>query len=104
MLTVSGGTQIAVAGRRAHCIFEYIYFARADAIIDGVLVYDVRRAIGQKLHEEAPVKADSVCSVPDSGYCLRDWVCRTIPGPVRGEPHEEPVYGPDVYHADAKRA
>ena len=60
-------TQIAVAGRRAHCIFEYIYFARADAIIDGVLVYDVRRAIGQKLHEEAPVKADSVCSVPDSG-------------------------------------
>ena len=30
-------TQIAVAGRRAHCIFEYIYFARADAIIDGVL-------------------------------------------------------------------
>ena len=51
-------TQIAVAGRCAHCIFEYIYFARADAVIDGVLVYDVRRAIGQKLHEEAPVKAD----------------------------------------------
>ncbi len=60
-------TQIAVAGRRAHCIFEYIYFARADAVIDGVLVYDVRRQIGHKLHEEAPVKADSVCSVPDSG-------------------------------------
>jgi len=60
-------TQIATAGRRAHCIFEYIYFARADSIIDGVLVYDVRRAIGQKLHEEAPVQADSVCSVPDSG-------------------------------------
>jgi len=60
-------TQIAVAGKRAHCIFEYIYFARADAIIDGVLVYDVRRQIGHKLHEEAPVKADSVCSVPDSG-------------------------------------
>jgi amidophosphoribosyltransferase len=59
--------QIAVAGRRAHCIFEYIYFARADAVIDGVLVYDVRRQIGQKLFEEDPVKADSVCSVPDSG-------------------------------------
>ena len=59
--------QIAVAGRRAHCIFEYIYFARADAIIDGVLVYDVRRQIGQKLFEEDPVDADSVCSVPDSG-------------------------------------
>ena len=59
--------QIAVAGKRAHCIFEYIYFARADAVIDGVLVYDVRRQIGQKLFEEDPVKADSVCSVPDSG-------------------------------------
>jgi amidophosphoribosyltransferase len=59
--------QIAVAGKRAHCIFEYIYFARADAVIDGVLVYDVRRQIGQKLYEEDPVKADSVCSVPDSG-------------------------------------
>ena len=60
-------TQIAVAGKRAHCIFEYIYFARADAVMDGVLVYDVRRAIGQKLYEEAPVTADSVGSVPDSG-------------------------------------
>jgi amidophosphoribosyltransferase len=60
-------TQVAIAGRRAHCIFEYIYFARADAIMDGVLVYDVRRQIGQKLHEEAPVDADSVCSLPDSG-------------------------------------
>lgn len=60
-------TQIAVAGKTAHCIFEYIYFARADSVIDGVLVYSVRRQIGQKLYEEDPVKADSVCSVPDSG-------------------------------------
>ena len=60
-------TRIAVAGKRAHCIFEYIYFARADSIVDGVLVYTVRRQIGQKLYEEAPVKADSVCAVPDSG-------------------------------------
>lgn len=60
-------TQVAVAGRRAHCIFEYVYFARADSVIDGVLVYDVRRKVGQKLHEEAPVKADSVGALPDSG-------------------------------------
>jgi amidophosphoribosyltransferase len=59
--------QIARANRRAHCIFEYIYFARADAVLDGALVYDVRTRIGEKLHEEAPVKADSVCTVPDSG-------------------------------------
>ena len=59
--------QIAVAERRAHCIFEYIYFARADAVMDGALVYDVRRKIGGKLFEEAPVPAESVCPVPDSG-------------------------------------
>lgn len=59
--------QIARASRRAHCIFEFIYFARADAVLDGALVYDVRVRIGEKLHEEAPVPADSVCPVPDSG-------------------------------------
>jgi amidophosphoribosyltransferase len=59
--------QIAVAGKRAHCIFEYVYFARADSVIDGVLVYDVRRKVGKQLHEEAPVRADSVGALPDSG-------------------------------------
>ena len=59
--------QIAVADRRAHCIFEYIYFARADSVIEGKLVYDVRRQIGASLHDEAPVKADLVSPVPDSG-------------------------------------
>jgi amidophosphoribosyltransferase len=59
--------QIAVADHRAHCIFEYIYFARADAVLDGALVYDVRINIGKKLFEEAPADAESVCAVPDSG-------------------------------------
>src|SRR5665647_3380957 len=58
-------TRIARADRVAHCIFEYVYFARADSIIDGVLVYDVRRTVGQKLFEEAPVEADCVCPIPD---------------------------------------
>lgn len=59
--------QIAVADRRAHCIFEYIYFARADSVLEGRLVYDVRRQIGASLYDEAPVKADLVSPVPDSG-------------------------------------
>ena len=59
--------QIAVADRKAHCIFEYIYFARADSVIEGKLVYDIRRKIGASLYDEAPVKADLVSPVPDSG-------------------------------------
>jgi len=60
-------TQIAVSDHRAHCLFEYIYFARPDSVIDGRLVYDVRRRIGRHLYEEAPVDADIVSPVPDSG-------------------------------------
>jgi amidophosphoribosyltransferase len=60
-------TRMAVANRHAHCIFEYIYFARADSVIDGRLVYDVRRTIGRYLYEEDPVSADLVSPVPDSG-------------------------------------
>ncbi|WP_332450135.1 amidophosphoribosyltransferase [Methanoculleus sp.] len=59
--------QIATANRTAHCIFEYIYFARADSVIDGTLVYDVRRRIGQKLYDASPLEADTACPVPDSG-------------------------------------
>jgi amidophosphoribosyltransferase len=59
--------QIATANHTAHCIFEYIYFARADSIMDGRLVYDVRRTIGQQLYETDHLHADMVCPVPDSG-------------------------------------
>jgi amidophosphoribosyltransferase len=51
----------------AHCVFEYIYFARPDSVIDGRLVYDVRMKIGAQLAEEHPVDADIVSPVPDSG-------------------------------------
>src|SRR5690606_5908198 len=59
--------QIATANRRAHCIFEYLYLARAGSVIDGTLVYDVRRRIGQGLYDAAPGEGDIVCPVPDSG-------------------------------------
>ena len=51
----------------AHCVFEYIYFARPDSIIDGQLVYRVRERIGEQLAIEHPVNADIVSPVPDSG-------------------------------------
>ncbi|MCL2111275.1 MAG: amidophosphoribosyltransferase [Clostridiales bacterium] len=52
---------------RGLCIFEYVYFARPDSVIDGLSVYDARYNMGVALAEEYPVDADIVCGVPDSG-------------------------------------
>lgn len=53
--------------QRAHCIFEYIYFARLDSTIDGINVYDARIQGGKALWERYPVEADMVTGVPESG-------------------------------------
>jgi len=58
----------AEKAKRAHCIFENIYFARPDSIIFGDNVYQVRKRLGVCLAKESPVKdADFVMSIPDSG-------------------------------------
>ncbi len=49
------------------CIFEHVYFSRPDSIIGGRSVYETRRQIGVELAREAPIDADLVCPVPDSG-------------------------------------
>ncbi len=54
-------------GRICHCMFEYVYFARADSVIDGRAVYEVRKKLGGNLSKVLPVAADMVCAVPDSG-------------------------------------
>lgn len=59
--------QAVLAGKPAACIFEYVYFARPDSVIDGQSVYQARRACGHILAREAPVEADLVLGVPDSG-------------------------------------
>jgi len=51
----------------AHCVFEYIYFARADSIIEGQLVYQTRIRIGERLLDEHAIDADIISPVPDSG-------------------------------------
>ena len=51
----------------AHCMFEWVYFARPDSVLDGRLVYDARVKIGQQLAREYPVDADIVVPVPESG-------------------------------------
>jgi amidophosphoribosyltransferase len=49
------------------CIFEYIYFSRPDSILGGRSVYEVRKELGKQLAIEAPVEADVVVPIPDSG-------------------------------------
>ncbi|MEK6216677.1 MAG: amidophosphoribosyltransferase, partial [Boseongicola sp.] len=49
------------------CIFEHVYFSRPDSTLGGRSVYETRSAIGVELAKEAPVDADLVCPVPDSG-------------------------------------
>jgi amidophosphoribosyltransferase len=54
------------AQNKAHCVFEFVYFARPDSQIYGGSVYQARREMGRQLAREAPAKADIVVGVPDS--------------------------------------
>ena len=49
------------------CVFEYVYFARPDSVIDGIAVQEARLLMGAQLAKESPVDADVVIGVPDSG-------------------------------------
>ncbi len=71
MVVISGGKiessyPFAKAPSR-FCIFEHVYFSRPDSILGGRSVYETRRRIGVELAREAPVDADYVCPIPDSG-------------------------------------
>ena len=68
----------------AHCMFEWVYFARPDSTMDGRLVYDVRRRIGERLAKEHPVDADIIVPIPDSGRAQAEGFSR-----VSGIPHSE---------------
>ena len=53
--------------QKSLCVFEYIYFARTDSVIDGISVYESRKEAGRILAREFPVEADVVIGVPESG-------------------------------------
>ncbi|EPX87864.1 Glutamine phosphoribosylpyrophosphate amidotransferase [Rubellimicrobium thermophilum DSM 16684] len=70
VITAEGGVEshFPFRPRRPRfCIFEHVYFSRPDSLIGGRSVYETREAIGRELAREAPVEADLVCPVPDSG-------------------------------------
>lgn len=54
------------AKKRALCVFEYVYFARPDSVLDGQVVHATRHSMGQILAQESPANADLVIGVPDS--------------------------------------
>lgn len=58
--------EITCKCKNARCMFEYVYFARPDSIIDEKSVFDVRLQMGKKLYEEFPFEADLIVPVPDS--------------------------------------
>ena len=66
--------------QEARCVFEYIYFSRPDSHFDGVSVYQSRILAGKFLAMDAPVEADLVVGVPESGnaaalgYSLQSWI------------------------------
>ena len=69
MITPDGvsSKQVISCEKKAHCVFEYIYFARLDSKIDGISVYAARIEGGKSLAKRFPVDADVVTGVPDSG-------------------------------------
>ncbi|MDE6850090.1 MAG: amidophosphoribosyltransferase, partial [Clostridia bacterium] len=56
----------SVPEKSAMCIFEYVYFARHDSVLDGCSVYDARIMAGRLLAKNYGVDADIVAGVPDS--------------------------------------
>ena len=55
--------------RLAHCVFEHVYFARPDSYVFGKSVNEVRTNLGRVLAREAPIDADVIVPIPDSGVC-----------------------------------
>lgn len=66
--------------KRALCVFEYVYFARPDSLLDGQVIHKVRQNMGRQLAKEAPADVDIVVGVPDSatpaaiGYSLESGI------------------------------
>jgi len=69
--------------RKAHCIFEHVYFARPDSYVFGRSVNEVRTELGRRLASEQPADADVVVPVPDSGVCAATGYAEAAGIPLR---------------------
>jgi len=72
----------ASSKRRAHCMFEYVYFSRPDSVIDGRSVYDVRYRLGINLAKTYESKADVIIPVPDTSRTAAEGLSKETGLPV----------------------
>jgi amidophosphoribosyltransferase len=68
--------QVIEAEKPAHCVFEHIYFSRPDTRLENRVLQEVRGKMGELLWKEAPVDADLVITVPDSGNPMANGFAR----------------------------
>ena len=92
--------QVVSGARRAFCVFEHIYFARPDTQARGHGSRRCRaRKMGEILRREAPVQADLVIAVPDSGNAAAQRLLAGVGHPEGRRPDQEPLRGPHVHPA-----
>ena len=94
--------QVVESDRKAFCVFEHIYFARPDSILEGNRTQVSRRKMGEILCREAPVEADVVIAVPDSGNPAATGYSQGVGHPARRRPDQEPLRGAHVHPARAR--
>ena len=94
----------AESPRSALCVFEYVYFARPDSRFDGREVAGSRHRMGELLAEEAPVEADVVIPVPDSGMMAAVGYSQRSGIPYAEGLIKNRYVGPDVHPADGRYA
>ena len=86
--------------RERFCVFEYIYFARPDSVVEGTPVYEARKRIGAELARESPVPADVIVPVPDSGVPAAMGYASRKRHAVRTWYHPQPLCRPHLHRAD----
>ena len=87
------------AERTATCVFEHIYFSRPDSRLEGKVLQQVRGRMGEILWREAPVEADLVIAVPDSGNPAAAGLRARLGAAPRRRPDQEPLRRPHLHPA-----
>ena len=82
------------------CLFEFVYFARPDSQLYGRNVHQARVRMGEQLADQAPVDADMVMGVPESGIPAAEGYARGVGHPLRPRAGQEPLHRPDLHRSE----